>query len=145
LPLADKPTGARVDKSAFDKNELEKVQNYLRRLFGNPEINLTPRMRREDMAEVYIGGELNGMLSLDTEDGDRSYNLQIGVPERELGPAQVWLRRVLKNPNIKVLARPKKTDSAEVFIGEEFIAVLFLEDGGKSFAFQMAILDTDIE
>jgi hypothetical protein len=145
LPLAEKPTGVRVDKSAFDKNELEKVQNYLRRLFGNPEINLTPRMRREDMAEVYIGGELNGMLSLDTEDGDRSYNLQIGVPERELGPAQVWLRRVLKNPNIKVLARPKKTDSAEVFIGEEFIAVLFLEDGGKSFAFQMAILDTDIE
>jgi hypothetical protein len=145
LPLAEKPTGVRVDKSAFDKNELEKVQNYLRRLFGNPEINLTPRMRREDMAEVYIGGELNGMLSLDTEDGDRSYNLQIGVPERELGPAQVWLRRVLKNPNIKVLARPKKTDSAEVFIGEEFIAVLFLEDGGKSFAFQMAILDTDVE
>jgi hypothetical protein len=137
--------GARVDKSVLDKSELDKVQNYLRRLFGNPEINLTPRMRREDMAEVYIGGELNGMLSLDTEDGDRSYNLQIGVPERELGLAQVWLRRVLKNPNIKVLARPKKTDSAEVFIGEEFIAVLFLEDGGKSFAFQMAILDTDVE
>jgi hypothetical protein len=134
-----------VNKSEFEKSELEKVQNYLRRLFGNPELNLTPRMQREDMAEVYIGGELNGMLSLDTEDGDRSYNLQIGVPERELGQAQVWLRRVLRNPNIKVLARPKKTDSAEVFIGEEFIAVLFLEDGGKSFAFQMAILDTDIE
>ena len=129
----------------MDKDELEKVQHYLRRLFGNPEINLTPRMQRKDMAEVYIGGELNGMLSLDTEDGDRSYNLQIGVPERELGPAQAWLRRILRNPSIKVLARPKKKDSAEVFIGEEFIAVLFLEDGGKSFAFQMAILDTDIE
>jgi len=128
-----------------DQSELEKVRNYLRRLFGNPEINLTPRMRREDMAEVYINGELNGMLSLDTEDGDRSYNLQIGVPERELGPAQEWLKRVLGNPSVKVLARPKKKDSAEVFLGEEFIAVLFLEDGGKSFAFQMAILDTDIE
>ena len=129
----------------MDPAEIEKVRNYLRRLFGNPEINLTPRMQREDMAEVYINGDLNGLLSLDTEDGDRSYNLQIGVPERELGPAQVWLRRVLNNPNIKVLARPKKTDSAEVFIGEEFIAVLFLEDSGKSFAFQMAILDTDLE
>ena len=129
----------------MDQSELEKVRNYLRRLFGNPEINLTPRMRREDMAEVYINGELNGMLSLDTEDGDRSYNLQIGVPERELGPAQEWLKRVLGNPSVKVLARPKKKDSAEVFLGEEFIAVLFLEDGGKSFAFQMAILDTDIE
>ena len=129
----------------MDKDELDKVQNYLRRTFGNPEINLTPRMQRTDMAEVYINGDLNGMLSLDTEDGDRSYNLQIGVPERELGPAQIWLKRVLGNPSIRVLARPKKKDSAEVFIGEEFIAVLFLEDGGKSFAFQMAILDTDIE
>ena len=129
----------------MDPSELEKVQNYLRRLFGNPEIKLTPRMRREDMAEVYIGGELNGMLTLDTEDGDRSYNLQIGVPEREFGPAQAWLKRVLGNPNVKVLARPKKTDSAEVFIGDEFIAVLFLEEVGKSFAFQMAILDSDVE
>jgi len=134
-----------VNKSGFDKGEIEKVQNYLRRLFGNPEISLMPRMQRADMAEVYIGGDLNGMLSLDTEDGDRSYNLQIGVPERELGPAQAWLRRVLGNPSIKVLARPKKKDSAEVFLSEEFIAVLFLEDGGKSFAFQMAILDTDVE
>lgn len=129
----------------MDQSELEKVQNYLRRLFGNPEIKLTPRMQREDMAEVYIGGELNGMLTLDTEDGDRSYNLQIGVPEQELGPTQVWLKRVLGNPNVKVLPRPKKKDSAEVFIGEEFIAVLFLEEGGKSFAFQMAILDSDVE
>jgi len=134
-----------VDKGKLDKGELDKVQNYLRRLFGNPEISLMPRMQRADMAEVYIGGELNGMLSLDTEDGDRSYNLQIGVPERELGLAQAWLRRVLGNPSIKVLARPKKKDSAEVFLSEEFIAVLFLEDGGKSFAFQMAILDTDVE
>ena len=129
----------------MDKSELDKVQNYLRRLFGNPEIRLVPRMQRQDMAEVYIGGELNGMLSLDTEEGERSYNLQIGVPERELGPAQAWLRKVLGNPNIKVLARPKKKDSAEVFVGDEFIAVLFQEDGGKSFAFQMAILDTDVE
>jgi Protein of unknown function (DUF3126) len=128
-----------------DQSELEKVQNYLRRLFGNPEIKLTPRMQREDMAEVYIGGALNGMLSLDTEDGDRSYNLQIGVPERELGPAQAWLKRVLGNPNVRVLPRPKKKDSAEVFIGEEFIAVLFLEEGGKSFACQMAVLDSDVE
>ena len=45
----------------------------------------------------------------------------------------------------RVVARPKKKDSAEVQIGEEFIAVLFLEDGERSFAFQMAILDTDLE
>jgi hypothetical protein len=128
-----------------EQEELEQVQAYLRRLFGNPEIRLAPRAQRKDMAEVYINGNLNGMLSLDTEDGDRSYNLQVGVPETQLDRVMAYLRNLFANPNIKVLARPKKKDSAEVFIGEEFIAVLFLEDGGKSFAFQMAILDTDLE
>lgn len=128
-----------------EKSELEQVQNYLRRLFRNPEIRLVPRAQKPDMAEFYIGEKLNGMLSLDTEDGDRSYNLQIGVPETDLQKAAAYLRTLLGNPDIKVLARPKKKDSAEVFVGEEFIAVLFLEENGKSFAFQMAILDTDLD
>ena len=129
----------------METSELEQVQAYLRRLFGNPEIRLAPRAQRKDMAEVYINGELNGMLSLDTEDGDRSYNLQVGVPETQLDRVAAHLKRLFGNPNIRVMARPKKKDSAEVFIGDEFFAVLFLEDGGKSFAFQMAILDTDLE
>jgi hypothetical protein len=43
--------------------------------------------------------------------------------------------------------RPKKDDSAEVYIGEEFIGVLFVddEDDDRSFQFQMAILEGDIE
>jgi hypothetical protein len=43
--------------------------------------------------------------------------------------------------------RPKKTDSAEVMIGEEFIGVLSLdtEDGDRSYALTMSILDIDLE
>ena len=46
-----------------------------------------------------------------------------------------------------MVPRPKKDDSAEVYIGEEFIGVLFLddEDGDKSYNFNMSILDTDLE
>jgi len=128
-----------------EKSELDQVQNYLRRLFRNPEIRLLPRAQRPDMAEFYIGGEQQGILTLDTEDGDRSYNLQINVPETDLQKSAAFLRKLLGHPDIKVMARPKKKDSAEVFIGEEFIAVLFLEDNGKSFSFQMAILDTDLD
>ena len=45
------------------------------------------------------------------------------------------------------VARPKKKDSAVVYIGEEFIGVLSedTEDGDKSYFFEMAILDTDLE
>jgi hypothetical protein len=50
-------------------------------------------------------------------------------------------------PSIHVKRRPQKDDSAEVFIGEEFIGVLFRddEDGEVSYNFQMAILDYDLE
>ena len=46
------------------------------------------------------------------------------------------------NPRIRVVPRPKKDDSAEVYIGEEFIGVLFVddEDDERSYNFQMAIL-----
>ena len=43
--------------------------------------------------------------------------------------------------------RPQKDDSAEVYIGEEFIGVIFRdeEDGELSYNFSMAILDIDLE
>ncbi len=42
---------------------------------------------------------------------------------------------------------PKKKDSAEVYIGDEFIGVVSEdnEDGDKSYFFEMAILDTDLD
>jgi len=45
------------------------------------------------------------------------------------------------------VARPKKTDSAEVMIGDEFIGIISLddEDGDRSYAFNMSILDVDLE
>jgi hypothetical protein len=46
-----------------------------------------------------------------------------------------------------VKKRPQKSDSAEVYIAEEFIGVIFRddEDGDLSYNFQMAILDFDLE
>ena len=58
-----------------------------------------------------------------------------------------YLKRTFNNPLIRVVPRPKKDDSAEVYIGEEFIGVIFLddEDGDKSYNFSMAILETDLD
>lgn len=60
---------------------------------------------------------------------------------------QDYLRRTFQNESLRVVARPRKTDSAEVYLGEEFIGILFLddEDGDKSYNFQMAILQEDLE
>ncbi|MCA1999538.1 MAG: DUF3126 family protein [Hyphomicrobiales bacterium] len=65
----------------------------------------------------------------------------------ELAKVEAYLRRTFANAAIRVVARPKKKDSAEVYIGEEFIGVVSEdnEDGDKSYFFEMAILDTDLE
>ncbi|MFG1296452.1 MULTISPECIES: DUF3126 family protein [Xanthobacter] len=69
------------------------------------------------------------------------------MEKKDLESIQRYMRNLFGNPQIKVMGRPKKKDSAEVYIGEEFIGVLFedKEDGELSYNFQMAILDTDLE
>lgn len=66
---------------------------------------------------------------------------------QEIKKLDSYLKRVFNNPLLRVVPRPKKDDSAEVYIGEEFIGVLFVddEDGDKSYNFSMAILDADLD
>lgn len=64
----------------------------------------------------------------------------------DLAKVERYMRRTFANQSIRVVSRPKKTDSAEVYVGEEFIGVMFLDDeeGDRSFNFQMAILAEDL-
>jgi hypothetical protein len=57
-----------------------------------------------------------------------------------------FLRRRFENDKIRVVTRPKKTDSLEAYLGEEFLGVLFLENekGRKSYIFELPILDLDL-
>ncbi|MFL5260044.1 MAG: DUF3126 family protein [Hyphomicrobiales bacterium] len=58
-----------------------------------------------------------------------------------------FLRTKFELTRIEVRRRPQKEDSAEVYIGDEFIGVIFKdeEDGELSYNFSMAILDFDLE
>ena len=63
----------------MDVQEIRKLENYLRQLFGNARIRVVPRPRKDDSAEVYIGEEFIGVLFADDEDEDRSYNFQMAI------------------------------------------------------------------
>lgn len=65
---------------------------------------------------------------------------------REIAKLEAYLQNKFKLPSLTVKARPKKDDSAEVFIGEEFIGLIFKDDEDEDLAynFQMAILDYDL-
>ena len=55
------------------------------------------------------------------------------------------LRKTFGNTGITLKPRPKQKDSAEVYIGEEFIGVVYEdEDEEGSFLFEMAILSEDL-
>jgi hypothetical protein len=67
-----------------DVQEIRKVEAYLRKLFGNAKIRVVPRPRKDDSAEVYIGEEFVGVLFVDDEDEDRSFNFQMAILETDL-------------------------------------------------------------
>ena len=68
----------------MDVQEIRKLEGYMRRLFGNAQIRVVPRPKKEDSAEVYIGEEFIGVLFVDDEDEDRSYNFQMAILENDL-------------------------------------------------------------
>ncbi|MGC1358533.1 MAG: DUF3126 family protein [Xanthobacteraceae bacterium] len=63
----------------MDLQEVKKLDAYLKRLFNNPQIRVVPRPKKEDSAEVYVGEEFIGVLFVDDEDNDRSYNFQMAI------------------------------------------------------------------
>jgi hypothetical protein len=70
-----------------------------------------------------------------------------GVKIDELKKVEGYLRRLFKNDTIAVKARPRKDDSAEVFIADEFIGVVYRDDEDEelSYNFSMAILEVDLK
>ena len=65
----------------------------------------------------------------------------------EIRKLESYLRSKFQLPTIGIRRRPQKDDSAEVYIGDEFIGVLFRddEDDDLSWSFEMAILEFDLE
>jgi Protein of unknown function (DUF3126) len=66
-------------RSAVDVQEVRKLDAYLKKLFGNARIRVVPRPKKEDSAEVYVGEEFIGVLFVDDEDDERSYNFQMAI------------------------------------------------------------------
>jgi len=133
-----------------DVHEVRKLDAYLKKLFGNARLRVVPK--KDDTADVFAGEERIGGLTVDDEDEERSYNFEIkitlGEPAsvKNLKTLEAYLRRKVDNERLRVVARPRKTDSAEVYVGDEYIGVLFFDEKEtRSCYFEMAILGLDLE
>ena len=63
----------------MDVQEMRRLEGYMRRLFGNAKLRVVPRPKKDDSAEVYVGEEFIGVLFVDDEDDERSYNFQMAI------------------------------------------------------------------
>jgi len=72
------------------------------------------------------------------------------VTPDEILKVETYMKKLFGCPALQVRKRPQKDDSAEVYIGDEFIGIMFRDDddegeGETAYQFQMAILDFDLE
>lgn len=65
--------------------------------------------------------------------------------DTDIQRVQAHLQRTFANAKITLKPRPKQKDSAEVYVGEEFVGLVYKdEDEDGSFDFQMSILGEDL-
>ena len=129
----------------MDKAEIVKLRDFLRKSFGAPTLQVAPSSRSAESADVSLGERKIGAITVDDEDGDRSFSFAMKVPVGR--PAlQDYLRKMFGNDKLAVVARLKKSDFVELNNGPEFLGVISADDPkGSSFTLQMAILDIDLD
>ena len=67
------------------------------------------------------------------------------MDEKTSRKVESYLRGAFANARIRLVPRPKQKDSCEVYVGEEFVGVVYQdEDEDGSFMFEMAILAEDL-
>lgn len=65
-------------------SELKQLDAFFKAKFGNPGLEVKPRPRKTDSAELYLVDEFLGVIYLDDEDGDRSYNFSMAILDVDL-------------------------------------------------------------
>jgi hypothetical protein len=136
-----------------DVKEVKKLDAYLKRLFGNARIHVVPT--KAESADVFVGEERVGTLVLDEdeEDDERSYNFEVKITLGDAsttGPdikqLDAYLKRKFDSERIRVVPRLRKKDSAEVYVGDEYIGVLFFDEkDARSSYFELPILALDLD
>ena len=136
----------------MDVQEVKKLDAYLKRLFGNARIRVVPK--QDDSAEVFVGEERIGILALDEdEDDDRSYNFEMKITLGEaltdapdLKKLDAYLKRKFDNDRVRVVARVRKKESAAVYVGQEYVGVLFFDEKDARLSIlELPILGLDLD
>ena len=134
----------------FTPDIINKLQVYLRKAFGTQALSVRSRPKKSDIADVFANDKPFGVMTLDDEDGELTYQLGWTLKEKpkplvpaEMMRIQTQLRDLLGAKTLSIRGRGKLKDSAEVFVAEESLAILSADE--DAYQFQMAILEMDLD
>ena len=65
-------------------SEIDRLQTYLRKLFGSERIKIVPPPRRGLSIELAVNDETIGTVHRDVDDGETSYSIHLTVLEEDL-------------------------------------------------------------
>lgn len=66
------------------KDDIPRLQKYLRKVFGSDAIRVVMQAKKNDMAEIFVGDEFIATLYREEEDGEVEYQLQMCILEMDL-------------------------------------------------------------
>lgn len=139
---------------AVNQTECARLGAYLSKLLGSPTVSVV--RHGPDEGEVLVNGEAVAEVTKDEEDGELSFCVSLAIPraagakkgspidDAERKRLEGVLKQKLHAAGLEVRARPRKTDSAEVYVGEEFIGTLSADEEAGYFLTAI-ILGFDLE
>jgi hypothetical protein len=66
------------------KNDIRRLEAYLRKMFGSDAIRVVMHPKKDDMAEVMVGDEFIAAIYRDEDEGEVSYQLQMAILDVDL-------------------------------------------------------------
>lgn len=128
--------------------EVTLLERFLRKRLNLPSIEVR-QTAEDEKAEVYLGQVAFAQLLRDEDEGELSYVFEqsFRLKREDKGSLEKQLRARFNNDLLEVRSRPQKNDSDEIYIVDEFVAVLYKDEMGEEIAYHiaMSILDIDLE
>jgi hypothetical protein len=137
-----------------DAAECTRLGAYLSKLLGSPTVSVVSRGPED--ADVLVDGKRAAELTRDEDEGELSYTVSLVIPratgakkgapidDAERTRLQSALRERLHAADLDVRARPRKTDSAEVYVHDEFIGTVSADEE-EGYFLTMSILEIDLD
>ena len=129
------------------ESEIQSLTAYLGKLFSEKELIVLQHPEDDEQALVAIGQSFFARIDRDEDEGELSFNFSKDIPDQPHDELNEYFKTIFNCVTVEVRKRSKKQDSAEIYKGEEFLGVLYDDEGSEEGmqVFNMAILDIDLE